>query len=421
MMKPKAKRGRGRWNIPCAALLGFTSVTLLFIVYLRHQRLQSAVDLTWTNLDELDNTHVADAIIETTGDAVDTITDAEDLVDTSYFEKNKKDETQKQKAFTKATQEYSRIIVVGDLHGDLRQTRKILKEFQLLDDNMNWIGKNTALIQIGDVLDRGAASLPTTDLLEKIRRQARWEGGDVILLMGNHELNNLQGDTRFVNKQELQDLGKRARKPGARGSILGDYLLGLQQWKHDLSHDEYYGTVLRSRPLALLLGEDKCRSLFIHAGVFSWMLEGTKQTLNHTTADPPLTPEQYVANWNAEVKKAVDGCLDKDCPPKEKVHHTQFQSALIGSQGPMSSRYFSNTEEAVLCGEVEPLLQALKVVRVVVGHVLQADGKIHTKCKGRIVFADAGIAKEQGGHIAAFECSNNVAKALYPDHHDFIT
>ena len=46
-----------------------------------------------------------------------------------------------------------RIIAIGDLHGDLDLSIRILKLAKLIDNDFNWIGGNTIVVQIGDQLD----------------------------------------------------------------------------------------------------------------------------------------------------------------------------------------------------------------------------------------------------------------------------
>ena len=50
--------------------------------------------------------------------------------------------------------EADRIIVIGDLHGDWIQTIESLKIANLIDNDNNWIGGNTIVVQIGDQIDR---------------------------------------------------------------------------------------------------------------------------------------------------------------------------------------------------------------------------------------------------------------------------
>ena len=48
----------------------------------------------------------------------------------------------------------NRIIAIGDIHGDLDLCKEYLKVGKVIDDNMNWIGGDTVVVQVGDQVDR---------------------------------------------------------------------------------------------------------------------------------------------------------------------------------------------------------------------------------------------------------------------------
>ena len=47
----------------------------------------------------------------------------------------------------------NRIIAIGDIHGDYYIFIELLKLAKVIDNNLNWIGKDTYVIQLGDTLD----------------------------------------------------------------------------------------------------------------------------------------------------------------------------------------------------------------------------------------------------------------------------
>ena len=47
-----------------------------------------------------------------------------------------------------------RIIVLGDVHGDWNKLIGALKLGKVIDDNNNWIGNDTIVVQVGDQIDR---------------------------------------------------------------------------------------------------------------------------------------------------------------------------------------------------------------------------------------------------------------------------
>ncbi|KAJ0463484.1 putative protein-tyrosine-phosphatase [Helianthus annuus] len=84
-----------------------------------------------------------------------------------------------------------RLIAVGDLHGDLSKTQQALRLAGLIDAGDRWSGGSATLVQVGDVLDRGGEELKILYFLEKLKRQAVKDGGNVITMNGNHEILNV--------------------------------------------------------------------------------------------------------------------------------------------------------------------------------------------------------------------------------------
>ncbi len=81
-----------------------------------------------------------------------------------------------------------RLVVVGDIHGQFEPFVSILQHAKLIDDKLNWTGSHDSLIQMGDVFDRGPRAKEADELLDKIQKQAANSSGEVIRLVGNHEL-----------------------------------------------------------------------------------------------------------------------------------------------------------------------------------------------------------------------------------------
>ena len=120
-----------------------------------------------------------------------------------------------------------RIIVLGDIHGDWAALQRALRVGRVIDSDGKWIGASTHVVQVGDLLDRGGRSGAVRSdegserkifrYLLALRRAAREYGGDVHLLLGNHELMNVSGDFRYVSPLGLIDYrGHRGRRAAFR-------------------------------------------------------------------------------------------------------------------------------------------------------------------------------------------------------------
>jgi hypothetical protein len=87
-----------------------------------------------------------------------------------------------------------RLVIIGDVHGYFEQLLVLLRHAKLIDAQQNWIGGQNRLLQIGDIFDRGPFPLEADALLEKLQLQAPSSKGEVIRLMGNHELEIMLGN-----------------------------------------------------------------------------------------------------------------------------------------------------------------------------------------------------------------------------------
>ena len=58
--------------------------------------------------------------------------------------------------------------------------------------------------------------------------------------------------------------------------------------------------------------------------------------------------------------------------------------------------------------------------RMIMGHTTQRDGKVHTRCDGRLIAIDTGISRHYGENVAAIRIDENGVTALYPDSSELI-
>ena len=81
----------------------------------------------------------------------------------------------------------------------------------------------------GDVVDRGADTIRLYDMLQRLRDEAYKAGGQVVPLLGNHEVMNLVGDWRYVYPEDVETFGSfEARvKAFEVDGFIGRYLTQL--------------------------------------------------------------------------------------------------------------------------------------------------------------------------------------------------
>lgn len=124
----------------------------------------------------------------------------------------------------------SRIVIIGDIHGDLKRFKSILINEKIINNNFEWIAEpsNTIIVQLGDQIDsinrdnnieewekiKDIEMIYFTDNLDLI---AKSKGGMVISLIGNHEMMNTLGDFSYVSNNSKIDIRREIFKPS--GSI----------------------------------------------------------------------------------------------------------------------------------------------------------------------------------------------------------
>ena len=132
----------------------------------------------------------------------------------------------------------SRIVAIGDFHGDWDSATTVLKMAGLIDDKFNWAGGNTRFVQTvsypkthcqGDIVDRGPDTIALYQLMIKLANQAEAVGGRVYALLGNHEIMNMMQDLRYVTPEDTASFGgeSKRREAWSQEGWLGKYVRSL--------------------------------------------------------------------------------------------------------------------------------------------------------------------------------------------------
>jgi hypothetical protein len=100
-------------------------------------------------------------------------------------------------------------------------------------------------------------------LLQDLQKQAPLQGGQVILLLGNHEVMNLSGNYRDAHKSEKNEAGKKLKDQlyarGECSNVDEEKTNDIDQTKQK---EETLGDFLRKLPMIANIQ----RTIFVHGG-----------------------------------------------------------------------------------------------------------------------------------------------------------
>lgn len=291
----------------------------------------------------------------------------------------------------------ARIVAIGDAHGAYDQFLEIMRLAGLVDGRKRWVGGTTHLVQVGDVLDRGADSRRILDLLRTLTPQAASAGGAVHELLGNHEEMRMVGDFRYTSKGEiaafatagsstLRQQVSDAASPDSRAGLL-DAPLGMIEMVRAFAPDGEYGAYLRGLPAVVRING----ILFLHGGI----------------------SPAYASRRCREVNEEVRRDLTEDLA----LTRATVATTLVGRpDGPLWYRGLAQ-EPDTFGPEVNAILEAQQARAMVVGHTVTPDQRVTVRFGGTVFLIDTGMNPKYvaDGRPSALEIANGVFTAIYPD------
>ncbi|HZV04417.1 MAG TPA: metallophosphoesterase [Gemmataceae bacterium] len=282
------------------------------------------------------------------------------------------------------------VFTIGDVHGDYKRLVGLLTTGQIIDpdpagpERVRWRAGKSILVCTGDLIDKGPHSLKVIALFRTLQEDAARAGGQVIVLMGNHEAEFLADPADDDKAQEfLKELEKEGLDP--KDVAAGRDALGV-------------GEFLRGLPFAVRVND----WFFAHAG--------------HTNG-------RDLNGLRSELEEEVD----------EKGYEADI---LLGKKGLLEARLHKRPwweKEGELPeksrARLERYVRALGVRHLVIGHqpgkVTFADGstrkkgEIYQKFDGLIFLIDVGMSEAiDYSHGALLHISGGKsakAVAIFPD------
>ena len=361
-----------------------------------------------------------------------------------------------------------RIVAVGDIHGAYDELVSVLQVADIIDDGLKWSGGDSILVQTGDFMDGGAKMRQVMDLLMRLQEEAPGVGGEVVVLLGNHEVMNLIGEFRDATVAQMAGFSdnetddvldsawdelQRVIEATSTGRMSSRRRRELRNsWQENTSAERVayiraigpnglYGAWLRTLPLSTTIDG----IVFMHAGIAPEHASRGLEVLNQRVADELAAVDAYrealvearLLTSFGELREILRGAaqqteglewLDRAKPglpellsaggnsreDKRTWYEALFriqQWYVLAERGPLWFSGFEALSDPDNATVLKALLGVLQARAIVVGHTPVADG-IDSRFGGRLFMIDTGMLN---GRPAALEISGAGAVALYAD------
>ena len=341
-----------------------------------------------------------------------------------------------------------RVIAFADVHGAYDDLTRLLKAIGIVDNDLHWTGGRTHLVSTGDLLDRGKDSRRVMDLLMRLQGEAAAAGGQVHVMLGNHEAMNLVGNVRDVAAGELEayaaeePAGVRERmraewitRNGPDSGAKFDQRFPVGYFGHQvaLAPDGEYGRWLHALPVAIMIDD----TLFMHGGP-STVLSGLSlpdinqryraALAEYLASAAPLQAAGLVLPEDdfgqraslAEARVAARQYTDPALKTREAEAVRRFVAAdrnpMIEADGP---NWYRGAAMCNACAEsdvLRPILAGLRARRLVIGHTVTPEARVVSRFDGTVIKLDTGMNNAvYRGRASALVIEKGAARAVYAD------
>lgn len=315
--------------------------------------------------------------------------------------------------------EAPRVVAVSDVHGDFEALVATLTAAGVIDDARAWAAGDAALVITGDLLDRGPESRKAMDLIMALEAGAAAAGGQVHMLLGNHEVMNLVGDLRYVADEEYAAF-VADEEPAARDAAFTRFAAirqaaddtlqaefdkrfppGFFGHRRAFRSDGHYGAWLLAKPLLIVVND----TAFTHGGLSPTVAELGLAGVNALGADLKRYTSAVGTLIDAEILEPdsnfyrhTEPLDDLDLDALEPDVAAAVRTVVELNESPLHNQtsplwYRGN----VGCGdlvETDRLLASLAAVdadRVVIGHTPTPGRNVLARLDGLVIEIDTGM------------------------------
>lgn len=281
-----------------------------------------------------------------------------------------------------------KIIAIGDLHGDILQLITILLHSKLIKKknknicvsnsdydikNYMWIGGSTYLVQLGDIFDGGGRALEDNfddneveiyKFLINLKKIAKEKNGNVILIIGNHEIMNFNKNYNYVQDKTINKCLTVNNE---------DFNYKLNPTKTCNINDRHKLFNIPNGPLAKSMKKYMKGVVKINNNIFC-----------HGGISELISKKYNIKEINNILKLFLNGSI--------KNNNILFQS-IYGSNGIIWFRSYSKDNSE--CTQLTNTLTNLNAKRMIVGHTPQKNG-ITNRCqqfKKNLWAIDVGLSR----------------------------
>jgi hypothetical protein len=341
-----------------------------------------------------------------------------------------------------------RVVAFADVHGAYAELTALLRSVGVVDDDLQWTGGRTHLVSLGDLLDRGADSRKVMDLLMRLQDEAATAGGQVHVVLGNHEAMNVLGDLRYVDPGEYAAFAGE-EPDGRRDALRAEWLArngpdsaaafdakfppGYFGHRAAFSPRGRYGQWLLGLPVAIVVND----SVFMHGGPSKVLAGLSVQEINVRyraalrdylvafevlEAAGLMQPEDPYSERPALAQQRLAAMATADEVGRARLQEAveRFTAAdrhpMIEPDGPNWYRGAALCNECSEADVLDPFLATIGARRLVIGHTVARDTRVASRFDGRVVKLDAGMNRAAyRGHPAALTLEQGRALVSYAD------
>jgi hypothetical protein len=287
----------------------------------------------------------------------------------------------------------SRVVVIGDIHGDLESAVKMLLISGVVKKDghrLKWIGGSTYVVQVGDQIDRcrpignmtcgnkhttfndEASDIKILELYTNLHTQAVKSGGAVISLLGNHELLNATAHMDYVSYEGRKQFDKYIDPDKPELKFNSGHDARVHAFKPGNQYGKYLGC---TRLPAVIIGSN----IFVHAG----LVDGLISSIGLTGNNDFEVINQSIRLW-------LLGMLHEDYI-KEIISgskYSMFWTRILGKIPPGVS-----LDNPVCSEHISKVLQMFNIGGIIIGHTPQSflyNDDINSTCSNKVWRVDNG-------------------------------